>query len=1053
MKFTKVEIQAFRAYDKVKDGTFDFTRKDGRSADFISLYAPNGFGKTSFYDAVEFGITNNIDRFLRKGNGKETFNSVKSERNIRSNKKQYFLRNNNSDENLPSFIKLYTIADSSPIEKKIRKPKTKAGYDYKFDPNTTENKEFKTVILSQEWIDAFLKEDKPEDRYETFIDYFGDKKIDDYFNKLKNLITLNNKRIEALTKELKGIQLELKFEGDKNILKKVNEQINLLNKEEKHLKEINESFSETDAINLANKISERTIDLGFEINKLNESTKHLDILLTGNQEAEGAYKYFDSKEKVEQLDKEYKEYSSILEKFNRRQECENEIRSIKNQNIELGTKKQILESLKNDFKEYEKITQEISALKLEIEELKKESSNRALSLSTLKQNENENATKREHLQKQIFELEKNISEIPKLREDFTNAKQKISECQSKISEGDFKIAILEKEKSLLETTINNFQTSIQEIANGTYPLLDDEVYSNNAEIIDELNEIAELLTKEQESLNGINSNIKTSEDFQKEIEQLISKGSEIVNKNQTNICPLCEQQYESFNTLASKISNNSLLSNVLSGLLRERDDKNISISKLNGALESTSEKLVTKLTEQLAEKEKRRTAILADLKNISIQKSEIIKEREFHNKTLSDTILKINRSTFDEFEQESQSKLNSLKTEFDLHLKKNEELKNSILSESKNLEDLKNKSNQRSVTVGNLNDETIYLKIINHFKVNHPEKPISEKVLFDEIKSAADLLQLNADREMKLMKEINELSQTLNPFIAEDLQKTIELISKTKESLIKIINSFEIEVKSILNIDLDQYTIDLFSQLLEVKKKAKKAEINKHESIIKDYTLLSQLIKNVTPYLTYEKAKIKEIATKTRIDFLKHKIDSELKKELKNVTEHLTQQIDSFFYEGLINDLYRKIDPHPEYKRVTFKCDFSEAKPKLNVCVYQEKEDELIIPTLYFSTAQLNILSLSIFLAKALNAKDDKGNPFDCIFIDDPIQSMDSINILSTIDLIRSIVVNHKKQIILSTHDENFHNLLKKKMPSKLFNSKFMELETYGKVKNDSNNN
>jgi exonuclease SbcC len=64
---------------------------------------------------------------------------------------------------------------------------------------------------------------------------------------------------------------------------------------------------------------------------------------------------------------------------------------------------------------------------------------------------------------------------------------------------------------------------------------------------------------------------------------------------------------------------------------------------------------------------------------------------------------------------------------------------------------------------------------------------------------------------------------------------------------------------------------------------------------------------------------------------------------------------------------------------------------------------------------------------------------------------MDSINILSTIDLLRSIVVNHKKQIILSTHDENFHNLLKKKMPSNLFNSKFMELKTFGKVKNDIN--
>lgn len=50
------------------------------------------------------------------------------------------------------------------------------------------------------------------------------------------------------------------------------------------------------------------------------------------------------------------------------------------------------------------------------------------------------------------------------------------------------------------------------------------------------------------------------------------------------------------------------------------------------------------------------------------------------------------------------------------------------------------------------------------------------------------------------------------------------------------------------------------------------------------------------------------------------------------------------------------------------------------------------------------------FLAKASNTKDGKGKPIDCIFVDDPIQSMDSINILSTIDLLRSIVVNQKNR-------------------------------------------
>ena len=45
--------------------------------------------------------------------------------------------------------------------------------------------------------------------------------------------------------------------------------------------------------------------------------------------------------------------------------------------------------------------------------------------------------------------------------------------------------------------------------------------------------------------------------------------------------------------------------------------------------------------------------------------------------------------------------------------------------------------------------------------------------------------------------------------------------------------------------------------------------------------------------------------------------------------------------------------------------------------------------------------------------------------------------------------MNLGKQVILSTHDENFHNLLKKKMPPELFNSKYIELETFGKVKID----
>ena len=90
MKFKKVEVSAFRIYDRPEDGTFDFTTKTGETANFVSLYAPNGFGKTSFYDAVEWGMTNTIGRLLFKKN-KELADSQYDENKL------HIIRNNNSD--------------------------------------------------------------------------------------------------------------------------------------------------------------------------------------------------------------------------------------------------------------------------------------------------------------------------------------------------------------------------------------------------------------------------------------------------------------------------------------------------------------------------------------------------------------------------------------------------------------------------------------------------------------------------------------------------------------------------------------------------------------------------------------------------------------------------------------------------------------------------------------------------------------------------------------------------------------------------------------------
>lgn len=177
------------------------------------------------------------------------------------------------------------------------------------------------------------------------------------------------------------------------------------------------------------------------------------------------------------------------------------------------------------------------------------------------------------------------------------------------------------------------------------------------------------------------------------------------------------------------------------------------------------------------------------------------------------------------------------------------------------------------------------------------------------------------------------------------------------------------------------------------------------------------------------------------IDNNKTIIDNEKDK----LQKYLEDFVAGFFQLDIINRLYNTIDPHPKYKKICFECDFSHKDLRLNILMFSEQENkESIVPNLYFSTAQINILAFCIFMAKALFTKTDTGDDLGCIFIDDPIQALDDINILSMIDLLRNVAFTLDKQIILTTHDKDFFELLKMKVPDRLFNSRFIEFKERG---------
>ena len=62
MKIKHVFIQAFRQFGKVPVNLTS-TLDPNKASNFVAIYAPNGFGKTSFFDAMEFCVTNQSKEF------------------------------------------------------------------------------------------------------------------------------------------------------------------------------------------------------------------------------------------------------------------------------------------------------------------------------------------------------------------------------------------------------------------------------------------------------------------------------------------------------------------------------------------------------------------------------------------------------------------------------------------------------------------------------------------------------------------------------------------------------------------------------------------------------------------------------------------------------------------------------------------------------------------------------------------------------------------------------------------------------------------------------
>ena len=127
--------------------------------------------------------------------------------------------------------------------------------------------------------------------------------------------------------------------------------------------------------------------------------------------------------------------------------------------------------------------------------------------------------------------------------------------------------------------------------------------------------------------------------------------------------------------------------------------------------------------------------------------------------------------------------------------------------------------------------------------------------------------------------------------------------------------------------------------------------------------------------------------------------------------------------EPLVRDIYSRLDPHPAFKMIGFKHDMYYGKGTSSPVVRDIAAGVEADPLIIFSASQANIAALSYFLAMSLGA-GKRALPF--VLLDDPLHSMDDVNVLGFADLCRFLRTD--RQLVLSTHDRRFANLLRRKL-------------------------
>ncbi|MGG4468458.1 SMC family ATPase [Paenibacillus alvei] len=259
------------------------------------------------------------------------------------------------------------------------------------------------------------------------------------------------------------------------------------------------------------------------------------------------------------------------------------------------------------------------------------------------------------------------------------------------------------------------------------------------------------------------------------------------------------------------------------------------------------------------------------------------------------------------------------------------------------------------------------------------------------------------------MKVIKKQKVDMEEIISNIKNNTFKF-EEVKNQLIKYFNKYNLTSVSQVKYTLDQKILKS-EKSLEVLKSLLPILENKYynQGINGEITLIDEEINKLN------KKKEKALAKSNIIQDILLKLDSEYGEEATNFLNT---------NKSIIQTYYRYLNPSPShFNNLYFEVNNNE---ELYIKIIEDIKDKdeayqyFADANMVLSSGQLNVLALAIFIA---TNEAQNFSYFDFIAIDDPIQNMDDVNRFSICDVLGQL----KRQLIFSTHDQEFLNLFLKK--------------------------